>query len=498
MLACIGNGETVTPSREQIDSLDARTLRQIQDERLHRYLTRVVAPHSPYYRKLFEAHGLDPRAIQGVADLGAIPFTQKGDLLPTEAEPQKFLQFILQPDPEKLKRQASVVLRALLEGREVVKRELEREFRPIFMTATTGRSSAPIPFFYTDYDLQRLRAGGHRLIEVFAATTDMRAVNMFPFAPHLAFWQVVFACLEYGLLDIPTGGGKVMGTDGNVKMIEKFKADVIIGMPSFLYHVLRTARDQGKRFSHVRRIVLGGEKTPEGMRQKMLSILGEMGAQDVTICGTYGFTEAKLAWGECPAPFPHSSGYHVYPDLGVLEVVDPDTGQVRGDGQGGELVWTPIDARGTVVLRYRTGDIVDGGVVWEPCPYCKRTLPRVVGKISRRSNLHDLKLDKIKGTLVDFNSLQHLLDGFSDIEEWQVELRKAHDDPLDLDELILHVATRNGAASERLKRELSAKIHDEIEIRPNRIEIHSLEEMLKRVRMETELKEKRVVDNRPK
>src|ERR1043166_6542474 len=170
------------------------------------------------------------------------------------------------------------------------------------MSATTGRSSAPIPFFYTDHDMTRLRIAGHRLIEVFGGTREMRVVNMFPFAPHLAFWQVVFACLEFGMLDVPTGGGKVMGTDGNVKMIEKFKADVIIGMPSFIYHVLRTARAQDRKLSYVRMIVLGGEKTPLGMREKMLSILEEMGARDVHILRTYGFTEAKMAWGECPSP----------------------------------------------------------------------------------------------------------------------------------------------------------------------------------------------------
>jgi phenylacetate-coenzyme A ligase PaaK-like adenylate-forming protein len=492
------NGDAVTPNRDSFQALDDRTLRQIQNERLHRYLTRVVAPHSPYYRQLFKTHRIDPRRIKTVADLAALPFTQKSDLLPTDADPRRFLQFIIQPDQEKLKREWRVIARALLHGRDAVKRELEREFRPIFLTATTGRSSAPLPFFFTDHDMQRLRTTGHRLIEVFGGTTDMRVVNMFPYAPHLAFWQVVFACFEFGMLDVPTGGGKVMGTDGNVKMIEKFEAAVILGMPSFVYHVLRTAREQGKRFSHVRKVILGGEKTPEGMRQKMLSILDEMGAKDVTIHGTYGFTESKMAWGECPVAFPHSSGYHLYPDLGVIEVVDPDTGAVKGEGEAGEIVWTPIDARGTVVLRYRTGDIVDGGVVWEPCPHCHRTLPRIVGKISRRSNMQDLKLDKIKGTLVDFNSLQHLLDGCTDIEEWQVELRKAHDDPLDLDEFILHVAPRNGAGSEKLKDALSSRIHDEIEISPNRIEIHTLEDMLKRVRMETELKEKRVVDNRPK
>lgn len=485
-------------NQHSLGSLDTQTLRRLQNERLHRYLTRVVAPHSPWYRKLFEAHRINPDTIRTVADLSALPFTQKSDLLPTDAEPQRFLQFILQPDREKLKKQPGVIVRALTRGRAAVQRELEREFRPIFMTATTGRSSAPIPFFFTDYDMACLRKTGWRLIDVFAGTTEMRVINMFPYAPHLAFWQVVFACLEFGMLDISSGGGKVMGTDANVKLIEKFKADVVIGMPSFVYHVLRTAQAEGKKFSHVKKIILGGEKTPLGMRTKMLSILSEMGAGEVSILGTYGFTECKMAWGECPAPHPKSSGYHLYPDLGVLEVVDPDTGEVKGEGEPGELVFTPIDARGTVVLRYRTGDIVDGGVVWEPCPYCKRVLPRIVGKISRRSNVQDLKLDKLKGTLVDFNSLQHLLDGATELEEWQIELRKAHDDPLDLDEVILHIAPRNGVSTERLKDELASRIFDAIELRPNRIEIHSLPDMLKRVKMETELKEKRVIDNRPK
>lgn len=484
--------------RNSLDGVEARTLRRIQNERLHTFLNRVVALHSPYYRALFRTHKIDPRSIRTVADLSAIPFSQKSDLLPTDEEPTRFLKFILHPDRAVLQRQLRVVARALLKGRAAVQRELEREFRPIFMTATTGRSSAPIPFFYTDYDLWRLRVAGQQLIEVFAGTTEMRVVNMFPYAPHLAFWQVVMACLEFGMLNISSGGGKVMGTEGNIRLIEKFMADGIIGMPSFVYHVLRTAREQGKKFPRLRMIILGGEKTPVGMRGKMISILEEMGARDIHIMGTYGFTEAKLAWGECPAPHPKSSGYHLYPDLGIVEVVDPDTGEVKAEGEPGELVYTPIDARGTVVLRYRTGDIVDGGVVWEPCPYCKRTLPRLVGTISRRSNVADLRLDKLKGTLVDFNSLQHLLDDVVEVEEWQVELRKAHDDPLELDEVILHIAPRNGAESETLKRELASKIYDEIELRPNRIEVHSLDDMLKRVKMETELKEKRVLDNRPK
>ncbi len=63
----------------------------------------------------------------------------------------------------------------------------------------------------------------------------------------------------------------------------------------------------------------------------------------------------------------------------------------------GELVFTPLDARGTVVLRYRTGDIIDGGLTYGPCPNCGRQLPRLVGNISRahlRSSVAFLPLDE--------------------------------------------------------------------------------------------------------
>ena len=51
-----------------------------------------------------------------------------------------------------------------------------------------------------------------------------------------------------------------------------------------------------------------------------------------------------------------------------------------------------------------------------------------------------MQLDKIKGTLVDFNELEHVLDDMPRVGSWQIELRKANDDPMEVDELVLHVS----------------------------------------------------------
>jgi len=480
------------------DRVPVAEQRRVQNEKLHRYLTEVIAPFSPYYRKLFADHKIDPTKIKTVADLRHLPFTTKTDLLSTPQQPEKFRDFIITPDITVLKHRPRVLAEALFRGRRAVERRFEREYRPIFLTATTGRSSAPLSFVYTDYDMQNLRTAGARLIQTFAATTKMRGVNMFPYVPHLAFWQVVLAGLEFGMLLVSTGGGKVMGTDGNIAVIDKLKPEALIGIPTFVYHVIRQAHAEGRRWPQVSKIVLGGEKSPQGIRRRMVELLQQMGATDVRVCSTYGFTEARMAWGECPPPTGEWSGYHLFPDLGIFEVIDSETGEVKGEGEPGELVYTPLDARGTAVLRYRTGDYIEGGMTWQPCPHCRRTVPRIVGSIGRRSSTKELQLAKLKGTLVNFDTLQQILDDTPEVGEWQLEIRKLHDDPLEVDELILHLAAANGADLDRVKDKIRCRFQTEVELTPNRIEIHSLDDMLRRIRLETSLKEIRVLDSRTK
>ena len=168
------------------------------------------------------------------------------------------------------------------------------------------------------------------------------------------------------------------------------------------------------------------------------------------------------------------------------------------EGNPGELVFTPLDARGSVVLRYRTGDYIDGGLVYDPCPYCGRTMPRLVGRISRSSEVNSMQLDKIKGTLVDFNQLDHVLDDAPNVGAWQLELRKLNDDPMELDEIILHVHKVNDVNEEKLRRELNNRFVERTEITPNRIVFHDADEMRRLQGVGRELKEQKIIDRRPK
>ncbi len=480
------------------ESTDPEVMREWQVNRLRRYLRQTVLPFSAYYGEL----GIEPDEIRTLDDLKHIPFTSKKDLLPTDDHPNRPRDFVLIPDQEVLKRRPDVIARAILSGRKRLEAELDREYRPILMTSTTGRSTEPVPFLYTAYDLENLRTTGLRLMEICDSKKDFRHLNMFPYAPHLAFWQAHYACLGMNAFMLSTGGGKVMGTSGNVAMAKKIKPEAVIGMPTFVYHVLQECVAEGVRWSNLSRIVLGGEKVPEGMRRKLRSLCAEVGATDVEIMATYAFTEAKSAWPECPvSPGEPSSGYHLYPDLGILEVVDPETGDPVGEGEPGEIVYTPLDARGSVVLRYRTGDEISGGLTYEKCPHCGRVVPRLIGRISRVSEYRELKLDKIKGTLVNFNELEHVLDEIEEIGAWQIEIRKIKDDPLGPDELIVHVHAKVPTRRRNERRALSDAIRRRIqlsaEIAPNRVEFHSASEMRRLHGVGKNLKEEKVVDHRP-
>lgn len=467
-----------------------------QLRRLREYLKRRVLPFSAHYRQLFQESGIEAGDIKTWKDWQRVPFSNKSDLTGSS---ERLRDFVLQPVLPVLKREPRVILDAILHGREHAGRLLESEFRPLLLTSTTGRSSEPVPFLYTKHDLANLEKAGRRIMETGRSDRGYRHVSLFPFAPHLGFWQAHYAGLGFGTFMLSTGGGKTLGTEGNIALIEKIRPDIIIGMPTFVYHLLHQAVEEKRNWPGIKRVVLGGEKVPQGLRSRLRSLCSELGSLGAHVISTYAFTEAKMAFPECPTmPHEGASGFHLYPDLALIEITDPKTGERVPDGKPGEIVFTPLDARGTVVLRYRTGDIAEGGMTWDACPHCGRRCPRLIGPISRVSERRLLNIEKLKGTLVDFNVLQHLLDDQRGIADWQIEIRKLHDDPLECDVILLHLAAEPGASEGFIREQVARRFQQSTELKPNAIHFHPVAEMRERLGIGRLLKEEKIADHRPK
>ena len=488
---------------QNISSLSTQQIRELQDRRLKHFINTHVYPFSPYYRKLFDDHQIDPRRIRGIADLRHLPLTSKLDFVAAD-NPQKFKDFILQPDKEKIRQCWSkdkllgLAIRSLFLGQDNIQEALGKEYRPIFMTFTTGTTNSPVPFTYSRYDIENLNISGRRMVSLFDIKPDERIVNIFPFAPHLAFWQTFFGALDADIFALSTGGGKMMGTEGNLTALMRTKPSVILGIPSYIYHLVRFAQERKQDLSFLKKIVLGAARVTLGYKQKLMTMLSDCGAKDVFIFGTYGFTEARTAWAECPTEVHLSSGYHLYPDKEIFEIIDPNTGEPRDDKEDGELVYTSLDARASVVLRYRTGDFVKGGISHEPCPHCGRKTLRLSSDISRLSDIKGLNLSKIKGMLVNLDHFAQVFNSLSEIDEWQIELRKHNNDPYDNDEIVVLVTPKKEINEMAFSQMLKDKLMGMTEVAPNEIKFIPLGEMVKRLELETANKEKRILDLRPK
>ncbi|MBU2573111.1 MAG: hypothetical protein KKH28_03425, partial [Elusimicrobia bacterium] len=167
-------------------------LKTLQNKKLHSFVTRRLYPFSPYYRRLFDDNKIDPDSIKTVEDLRRIPFTSKKDFCDAvEKDPAKgTLAFCLQPDKDTIKKYlpktelVKFMLARALKGEAGFKAGLEKQYKPIFLTSTAGTTNAPMPFLYTDYDIENLKGYGRRLIAVIGIKKE-RLVNVFPYAPHL-------------------------------------------------------------------------------------------------------------------------------------------------------------------------------------------------------------------------------------------------------------------------------------------------------------------------
>ena len=453
---------------ERYYHMSAQEIRRIQEEKLRDFMRYQVYPFSPYYRKLFDDNGIDPDSIRRIEDLERIPLTRKEDIMPTEQNPKRYKDFILQPDLEKIKRYwpRTRLLKMKMKqmaGRDV-KEELNREYYPNFMIATSGTTGNNVPFMYTLRDIKQFSNAFRSVQDVVGLKNDHVVLNAFPFAPHLAFVFVYWVNVHSPLRIFHTGGGAVTSTVKTLEVIEAVDANCMLGIPSYIYHLLRNAQEKKSDLSGIELVLTAGEKLTGSTRENLREMLIERGAKDPKIFNIYGTTEMRDAIPECK---PGVSEFHIHPNLHIFEIVDPETGKQKKEGESGAVAVTSIDGRGTVVLRFLIGDIFEGGIRYDRCPHCGSSIPRIVGPIGRiRDYSRKVDLTNIKGTLLNLNLFYDVMPKIEGVDEWQVSIEKKNNDPHELDLLKINVAALEGYDRDKLRKEIVERINDAVEINP--------------------------------
>lgn len=481
-------------SWQKVSHLNRAEQQALQNKKL-RWFFRHKLPYSPYFRGVFEREKLHWSDFKTTDDLQKLPLISKADIAPTDEDRARPRKFILQPDEHLIKKFATkgelLSLIKMKIMKEDAKVALEKEYKPLHLHFTTGRTALPTPFTYSMYDLNLLRETGRRAFNVAGFSSNNVGLNAFPYSPHLGFWLAYYGLLEAGLTSLATGGGKVMGTQKIMDSIERLKVNVLVIIPGYSYHLLREAVKQHRDFSNIKYIVFGAERVSPAFREKVKELLVQVGAKEVQILATYASTEAKTAWIQCA----EHTGYHLYPDLEYIELIDKN-GQRVPEGEPGEIVFTALDWRGTVVVRYRTGDMAQG-IEYDPCPSCGRTVPRILPDIQRNSDIKEFHLTKIKGELVNLNNVFPIMSSIKGLDEWQLVIRKRNNDQFDLDEIVIGASPKDGESFGHVEETIKKHMHAEMQVNVI-VEQKTTEQLIESLGMETELKEKRILDTRPK
>ncbi|SHM82071.1 phenylacetate--CoA ligase family protein [Bradyrhizobium lablabi] len=490
----------------------AEQQKQISLSRLLNYITDVVYPYSPYYRRVLREHAVDPAALRTYDDFcRAVPLTFKEDIVANLAEftvapsyPGRTSEFDVEPlraSHWEAYRQAARNPGArdifgLRSEEERIREQYLFEWQPVHFQMSGGSTGRAITTGYTVHDLGLLGRSAAWLYQIngLVAPEDVW-LNLLPAAPHLGIYAALLIPLMNGQPNMNTFGGKVMPTERQIEIAAEMGCSAILALPSYLTHWLRTAKrmlDEGriKPLGKIKLAMCVGEPLTEPYRNLLKDLFASVGCENVSVLEGMSSTELRAGgFFECS----EGSKLHFDPEYFYPEILHPETREPVPPGEPGVFAWSHIDWRGTAILRYWTGDYVSGGMVWGECPHCKLTLPRLRTPIWRVER----DFTKIRGTRVEYVALQDAVRSVPGIRTYQIIIRKQEpDDPVSRDLLDIYVAVDRHSNEEALARLIQNALKIQIELRPDSIIFESVDQIEAKL-FAKKLKAEWIIDQRP-
>ena len=324
----------------EIETAPREKIVALQNERLAATVRRVYE-NVPFYRNKMEQSGVTPDDIRTIDDLHKLPFSYKQDLRDT-------YPYGLFAVPMK----------------DVVR-----------LHASSGTTGKQIVVGYTRNDLDVWDECVARALTA-AGCTDEDIV-------HVSYGYGLFTgglgadggAKRIGATAVPVSSGN---TQRQVTSLKDFGSTILCCTPSYALHIAEVLYASGytKDDIKLKAGVFGAEPWTNEMRRQIEDMLG------LTAYDIYGLTEIigpGVAF-ECK----EQTGMHVNEDHFIVEVIDPDTGEVLPEGTQGELVFTCITKEAFPILRYRTRDI---GVITRGKCSCGRTLVKMTKPRGRTDDM---------------------------------------------------------------------------------------------------------------
>ncbi|MET3443794.1 phenylacetate-CoA ligase [Variovorax paradoxus] len=319
---------------EPIETASRDEITALQITRLRATLQRAY-DNVPHYRKAFDAKGVHPQDLKSLADLSKFPFTVKTDL----RDNYPFGMFA------------------------VPRTQVAR------IHASSGTTGKPTVVGYTLKDIdtwadlvaRSIRAAGGR-------PGDMVHVS-YGYGLFTGGLGAHYGAERAGCTVIPMSGGQ---TEKQVQLIQDFKPDIIMVTPSYMQVIIEQFERQGlsAKDSSLKIGIFGAEPWTEAMRR---DIEGKAGLDAVDI---YGLSEV-MGPGVASECVESKDGPVIWEDHFYPEIIDPDTGELKADGEEGELVFTSLSKEAMPIVRYRTRDLTR---LLPPTSRSFRRMGKIVGR----------------------------------------------------------------------------------------------------------------------
>lgn len=356
---------------------DEAVVRRAQGTALARFLREELAPFSRHYGALFEREGFDPRRGAAPADLRALPPTEARELLRAQGLDAHKSDFLLRPTPAKIKDAWSFSRKlAIGLGGERAREQLVRTYAPCFRTRE--RVGEDWLFLdHTRFDLEVLGEHGARAFGFLGLDRPgERLLSLSRPGPGIEHW----AFLQGGWQS-----GTVTAHDLDLSepaLVEDFAPTALAGPTADVLALLDGAHERRLQLGALKLCILVGTGITTDDKRRTADALTALGATNPVVCRAFTLGLARALFVEPPADVDADPGFVVSPDLNYFELVRPGTAEPAGDDEGGELLLSSVSARGTAVLRYRTGLVVGSPIDWTRCKWSGMGLARIASDLA--------------------------------------------------------------------------------------------------------------------
>ena len=368
---------------------------------------RAVVAGSAYWRARFAAIGRTAASISGASALESVPAVGERDVSPA-GDPAAMAglvlhggerQFALHSSGPQVRR--AIRLRAT--AKSAYRRVVDSETKPTSY-AWSGLGFS-YPLAYTRGDLDVVARAGARLWQVLGLSGDDALISALPAGASVEQTALQYAALAAGAPALFPGDD----LDEVVAAARLAPPTVVAATAADAPDVIAALAD-GEALDRLTTLLLVGAPTDDERRAADAAV-ADAGSKAVVLA-VHAPSGSRLLWGECRQSAGRA-GLHTYPDLDVVQTVDPESGEPDA-GAAGELVVTQLGMRGSALLRWRTGDMVSA-IESTTCSGCNRNVARVLG--TRRGAL---VVASDTGRTVDLRALAGALTGRSDVQDWRV------------------------------------------------------------------------------